>query len=224
MPVFSVESAMVVVDVTVRDGKGKLVDDLKKEDFKIYEDNIPQNIVTFSAENVAIGPAPAVADQGSGNRPAPTSPKPRHGCESGAQSANAPVKKEDLADKRLVILFFDLSSLETENLIRSVDAAHDFIAKQTGPQDLMAIATYSSTLSLVQDFTNDRDLLLKTLKEISSRGIGSKCDGNRDLPANRPMKSLSPTAFSSMSSIPTGACRHWKPWRKCTGNFPNANL
>ncbi len=47
---------MVVVDVTVRDGKGKLVDDLKKEDFKIFEDNSPQNIVTFSAENVAIGP------------------------------------------------------------------------------------------------------------------------------------------------------------------------
>ena len=85
-----------------------------------------------------------------------------------ALNPTAPVKKEDLADKRLVILFFDLSSLETENLIRSVDAAHDFIAKQTGPQDLMAIATYSSTLSLVQDFTNDRDLLLKILKEISS--------------------------------------------------------
>ncbi len=80
----------------------------------------------------------------------------------------APVTKEDLTDKRLVILFFDLSSLETENLIRSVDAARDFIAKQTGPQDLLAIATYSSTLSLVQDFTNDRDLLLKTLKEIAS--------------------------------------------------------
>ena len=42
MPVFSVESAMVVVDVTVRDSKGKLVDDLKKEDFKIFEDNVPQ--------------------------------------------------------------------------------------------------------------------------------------------------------------------------------------
>ena len=39
---------------------------LKKEDFKIYEDNIPQNIVTFSAEKVAIGPAAAVADQESG--------------------------------------------------------------------------------------------------------------------------------------------------------------
>ena len=157
---------MVVVDVTVRDGKGKLIDDLKREDFKIYEDNVPQNIVTFSAENVAIGPAAAGADQGAGKTEASQSkPQPVVNL---ALNPTAPVKKEDLADKRLVILFFDLSSLETENLIRSVDAARDFIAKQTGPQDLMAIATYSSTLSLVQDFTNDRELLLKILKEIAS--------------------------------------------------------
>lgn len=166
MQVFSVESAMVVVDMTVRDGKGKLIDDLKREDFRIYEDNVLQNIVTFSAENVAIGPAAAVADQGAGNTEASQSkPQPVVNL---ALNPTAPVKKEDLADKRLIILFFDLSSLETENLLRSVDAARDFIAKQTGPQDLMAIATYSSTLSLVQDFTNNRELLLKILKEIAS--------------------------------------------------------
>jgi VWFA-related protein len=166
MPVFIVESDMVVVDVTARDGKGKLIDDLKREDFKIFEDNVPQNIVTFSAENVAIGPVGKSADQDTGKTEASQSkPQPVVNL---ALNLTAPVKKEDLVDKRLVILFFDLSSLENENLIRSVDAARDFIAKQTGPQDLMAIATYSSTLSLVQDFTNDRELLLKILKEIAS--------------------------------------------------------
>ena len=168
MPVFSVESGMVVVDVTVRDGKGKLVEDLKKEEFKVFEDNIPQSVVTFSAENVAIGPFAGVAEKAAGQT-VPSHLKPP-AVVNLALNPSAPVNKEDLADKRLVILFFDLSSLETENLVRSVDAAHDFIAKQTGPQDLMAIATYSSTLSLVQDFTNDRDLLLKTLSLISSEG------------------------------------------------------
>jgi VWFA-related protein len=165
MAVFSVESAMVVVDVTVRDGKGTLVDGLKREDFKIYEDNVPQSTVTFSAENVAIGPSSAAKDQGAGQT-STSSPKPQ-AIVNLALNPTAPVKKEDLAGKRLVILFFDLSSLQTENLIRSVDAAHDFITKKTGPQDLLAIATYSSTLSLVQDFTNDRELLLKTLQAIS---------------------------------------------------------
>ena len=166
LPIFSVESTMVVVDVTVRDSKGKLVDDLKKEDFKIFEDNVPQSLVTFSAENVAIGPVSKVANQSAGQPDAAQSQPQK--IVNLALNPNAPVKKEDLEDKRLVILFFDLNSLGNENLIRSVDAARDFITKQTGPQDLMAIATYSSTLSLVQDFTNDREVILKTLNNISS--------------------------------------------------------
>jgi VWFA-related protein len=164
-PTFFVEAAMVVVDVTVRDSKGKLLPDLKKEDFRIFEDNQPQNIVTFAAENVSIGPPPAAAASPEPGKEKSSSPLPVVNL---GLNPNQPVKKEDLSGKRLMILFFDLSSLETEGLIRSVDAANKFVAKQTGLQDLIAIATYSSTLELVQDFTNDRDLLLKTLNSISS--------------------------------------------------------
>ena len=42
-PTFSVEASMVVVDVTVRDRKGDLVENLKKEDFEVYEDNVKQD-------------------------------------------------------------------------------------------------------------------------------------------------------------------------------------
>ena len=167
-PTFQVESDLVVVDVTVRDRKGNLLGDLTKSDFKVYEDNVPQEIVTFSAENVPVGPQPAVvAAPGS-----PETTKPPAPVVNLALNPDQPPKKEDLEGKRLVILFFDLSSLGTEDLIRSVDTAHEFIAKQSGPQDLMAIATYSSALQLVQDFTNDRDVLLKTLDAISSPDSG----------------------------------------------------
>jgi VWFA-related protein len=164
-PTFSVESAMVVVDVTVRDRKGNLMDDLRKEDFRIYEDNVLQDIVTFSAEKVAIGPSPEPAMTEANGKAKPTHPLE---VVNFSLNPNAPVKKETLAGKRLIILFFDLSSLGTEDLIRSVDAARDFVAEQSGPQDLIAIATYSSILSLVQDFTNDRDLLLNILNSLSS--------------------------------------------------------
>jgi Ca-activated chloride channel homolog len=40
----------VVVPVTVKDGGGRLVPDLRKEDFRILEDNIEQKIAYFSAE------------------------------------------------------------------------------------------------------------------------------------------------------------------------------
>jgi VWFA-related protein len=174
MPTFSVQASMVVVDVTVRDRKGKLVGDLQRQNFKIYEDNAPQAIITFSAENVPIGPQPAAAVAEAAPAAAPVStaaPKPDRIVNLGL-NPDKPPQKEDLAGKRLVILFFDLSSLGTEDLQRSVDTAHDFVARQTGPQDLMAVATYSSTLELVQDFTNDRDLLLKTLKGLTSTDSG----------------------------------------------------
>jgi VWFA-related protein len=175
MPVFSVESAMVVVDVTVRDAKGNLIGDLKREDFRIYEDNVAQSVVTFAAEKVAIGPASAAETPAA--VPTTASSKPPAVVNFGL-NPDLPVKKESLVGKRMTILFFDLSSLQTENLIRSVDAARGFIEKQTGPQDLMAVATYSSTLSLVQDFTNDRELLLKTLNALSSTESGEGDSGS----------------------------------------------
>jgi len=164
-PTFAVESSMVVVDVTVRDREGKLVDGLKREDFEVYEDSALQDIVTFSAEKIAIGPAivPAAGDE-KVSAPPPLPPE----IVNLDLNPGGSVQREAMAGKRLIILFYDLSSLGTEDLIRSVDATREFIAEQCGPQDLIAVATYSSILSLVQDFTNDSDLILEILDSLSS--------------------------------------------------------
>jgi VWFA-related protein len=159
-PTFSVEADLVVVDVTVRDRKGNLVPDLTRNEFKIFEDNIPQELVTFAAENVPIGPQPEPA--AAPGDPATT--KPYAPAVNLGLNPDQPPKKEDLQGKRLIILFFDLSSGGQEELMRSVETAHE----QSGPQDLVAIATYSSILQLIQDFTNDHELLIKTLDSISS--------------------------------------------------------
>jgi VWFA-related protein len=173
-PVFKIESDLVVVDVTVRDRKGTLVGDLTRNDFRIFEDNVPQEIVTFALENIPLGPVPAVPPAGA------TVAEPVLGAGMAARAPtinlglnpDVPVKKEELQGKRMIILFFDLSSLGTEDLIRSVDTARDFVTQQAGPQDLVAIATYSTILELIQDLTNDRDVLLSTLNSLSSPESG----------------------------------------------------
>ena len=168
---FQIQSNLVVVDVTVRDRKGKLVGDLTQSDFRVYEDNVPQEIVTFAMENIPIGsvtPVPATLAVGG----IPEPPRPAIPIVNLGLNPNQPVKKEDIQGKRMVILFFDLQSLQTEELIRSIDTAVEFVAKQTGPQDLMAIAAYSSQLELVQDLTNDQALLLKTLKSLAPSDSG----------------------------------------------------
>src|SRR5262245_10286788 len=97
VPTFRTQSNLVVVDVTVRDKKGELVRDLRKEDFTIYEDNVPQEIVNFSLEEIPVVPEqPGAADTAAGNSVVNfnTMLEPER-------------KKAELKDKRLVILFFD---------------------------------------------------------------------------------------------------------------------
>jgi VWFA-related protein len=171
IPTFSVESNLVVVDVIVRDKKGNLIRDLTREDFKAFEDNVPQEIVTFSREDIPVGPAPESSTGG-------FSETTQANIVNLNLNPGQTPKKEDLQGKRLVILFFDLSSLGEEGLIRSVDTARQFIAKETGPQDLLAIATYSSTLELVQDFTNDRQVTLNTLNALYPTDSGESTEAD----------------------------------------------
>src|SRR5712691_2949115 len=44
----------VVVPVTVKDGSGRLVADLRRDEFRIFEDNVEQKIVYFGAEPAPI--------------------------------------------------------------------------------------------------------------------------------------------------------------------------
>lgn len=165
-PIYRLQAGLVVIDVTVRDRQGRLVGDLKKENFTVFEDNIPQEIVTFSLERIPTSVPLTVAEN-------PETP-PRPAIVNLHSVPPAEVKKEDLQGKRLVILFFDLSSLGTEELIRSVESAQTFVAKQATEHDLIAIAVYDTSLQLAQDLTNDREVLLATLKSIHPAEAGDR--------------------------------------------------
>src|SRR4029077_7040224 len=44
----------VIVPVTVKDGAGRLVPDLRRDEFRIFEDNVEQKIVSFRADVIPI--------------------------------------------------------------------------------------------------------------------------------------------------------------------------
>src|SRR5262245_1568005 len=164
-PTFKIQSNLVVVDVTVRDKKGDLVKDLRKEDFALYEDNVLQEIVNFSLEDIPVTPEnPAL-----GTTAAAAAAAPAVNFSAVTEPAR---KKDDLKDKRLVILFFDLSSLTSEDLIRSLTTAEEFVTKKSTAHDLVAVATFSSVLQLIQDFTNDREVLIRTLRQLNPTEAG----------------------------------------------------
>jgi VWFA-related protein len=147
------QTNLVLVDVRVWDKNGMPVRDLEQQDFRILEDGAPQVITSFSLENVE-RLAQATAEGG----PPPT-------IDLAKLPPNVP-PAQVLRDHRLTVIFFDLTSMPADDLMRALRAARDFVQARMTPADLVAIATYASSLRIAQDFTNDRDALAKALQGI----------------------------------------------------------
>jgi VWFA-related protein len=151
---FKAKTEIVLVNVSVRDKTGKLVRDLKPEDFTVKEDGKPQTVNSFDIENTDVVPTMEIPQASVLN--APTAQP-----SVAAATTGAPPFK----DRRLIILFFDLSSMQPEEIDRSVTAARNYIAKQMAPADLVSVLSLGSSLTVNQDFTSNRDDLNKALNE-----------------------------------------------------------
>ena len=57
-------------------------------------------------------------------------------------------------------MFFDLTSMQPEDLERSVDAAQAFLKTKMQPADLVALVSLGDTLNVDQDFTADKNALI----------------------------------------------------------------
>jgi VWFA-related protein len=157
--VFRAESDLVLVNVTVKDNSGKFVPGLKPQDFTILEDNRPQKIVSFDVENVDAVPAVDVAQ-------AKPSPEAVSGRTTPAASAGDLTTQ--FKDRRLIVLFFDLSAMEPDEIDHAVMSATHYLDAQMAPADLVSIVSLGSSLLVNQDFTADRALLKKQLDAFGS--------------------------------------------------------
>ena len=157
-----VQSELVLVNVTVRDKSGHFVQGLKSENFTILEDNKPQKVVSFDVENVDAVPPSDVAQA----KPLPAAPSAATtptAAPDGASKLAAQFK-----DRRLIILFFDLSAMEPDEIDHAVTSAEHYVDAQMAPADLVSIVSLDSSLQVNQDFTTDRALLKKQLEQFSS--------------------------------------------------------
>src|SRR5438552_12083477 len=148
------ETELVLVNVSVRDSNGNFVRDLRKEDFTLLEDGKPQEIVSIDTENsdnVVTAQAPANLI---GTLRAPTNSAP----------AQPPaISESDLRDRRLIVLFFDLTSMQPEEIERAAKSALQYTDKQMAPADLVCVLTLSNSLTVNLDFTADKEQLKTVL-------------------------------------------------------------
>jgi VWFA-related protein len=155
---FRVETELVLVNVTVRDKNGNFVRGLKPQDFTILEDNKPQKVISFDIENID---AVATQDVAQAN-PLPASPTQAEN--SPGSTTPAASTADQFKDRRLIVLFFDLSAMEPDEIDRAITSAERYVDKQMAPADLVSIVSLGSSLLVNQDFTSDRDLLRKQLQ------------------------------------------------------------
>jgi VWFA-related protein len=150
--VLKTESDLVLTNVVVRDAKtGQVVTGLKQSDFTILENGKSQQISSFDFESVDMAQ--------------PLNEATISGLASAARSKNAVgnARAEDLRNHRLIVLFFDLTSMQPEDLDRSVDAARTFLKTKMQPADLVALVSLDTELKVDQDFTSDRDKLAEEI-------------------------------------------------------------
>src|SRR5262249_12177094 len=153
-----VTSDLVLTNVVVRDKQGNLVRGLNQDAFSIFEDGKQQRISSFDFENVD-----ALAKAGSA--------RPTVSGMTGQMKiigTNAPVNKEDLKNHRLIVLFFDFSAMESDDIDRAVSAAQKYVDKEMAPADLVAVISLASSMRVDQDFTNDKTRLATVLRGYTS--------------------------------------------------------
>ena len=149
MPTFSTTANVVVVDVTVTSRDGKPIANLTKNDFLVYEDGKLQTLQGCELQKLdtkPLEPIAAAQDSASSRGAQSRSRRARAGAET-------PPQKPELRDHRLIVMLFDISTMQPQEQIRSVDAAIKFLGTQMTSSDLVSIMTFGSELKTVLDFT-----------------------------------------------------------------------
>jgi len=161
---FVSDTKLVVVNVAVKDKAGRPAMNLTKEDFLIFEDNTPQKLAVFDIQEISAEPI----------APLSTAARP------GTLEERAPIAvsrdPKRFQDKRLIALFFDLTSMQPADQLRARDAAIKFVETQLTAADLVSVMTFSTKLTVAVEFTDDREALVSALRQIALGG-GSELAG-----------------------------------------------
>jgi VWFA-related protein len=158
---FSTKVNLVMVPVVVRDGKGKAIGTLQKEDFQLFDKGKPQVISRFSLEKAGESAIPAeVATDGAAT-----------GKSENSTAPGAPIAQ------RFVAYLFDDVHTNTADLIQARNAADRHLTETLDPAARAAIFTTSGQGNV--DFTDDRaklhEALLKLMARPTAIAGGSDC-------------------------------------------------
>jgi VWFA-related protein len=160
-------SDVVRMDVEVTDKSGKPIKGLKGDQFTITDDGKPQKISIFYYSDIEKVETAGEVNQTPVVIPVDTPVR---------AAAPAEAMGDQTRDRRMMVLFFDLTSMQTDDIQRAHDAAEKFVKQQMSPADLVAIVTFGARISVLVNFTNDRAALRKGIAQLVPGALSSLGD------------------------------------------------
>lgn len=141
-PVYRSGTSLVEVDAIVRDSRGRFVADLAREEFEIYENGVPQKIVTHALIQPAAAP---------GSLRTETAPP------AGAAPSSA-----TRAIPRVFVLMFDDAHMQPGAFKRLKDAAVQFLQRNFGEGDVGGVVVGGAMAG--NRLTTSRETLLEAVR------------------------------------------------------------
>jgi VWFA-related protein len=194
-PIFRASTRLIVQTITVKDRSGNTIEGLTAKDLIVTEDGEPQDIAFVEYQQLDAAPAaapPATVATTPPAQTAPPAPAARPAAPAGAVAANAvapPVQPgfaprtpgdERFRNRRLLILYFDLTATPPPDQIRAYDAALKYVDAHMQPADLVAIMTFGGgAVRIKQDFTDSKATLREVIY-VLIYGKDEDGDGLRD--------------------------------------------
>ena len=173
-PTFRAAVRLVVQTVTVKDKDGRPVEGLTINDFAVTEDGEPQTVSFAEFQRLPTIPEGGEATASSEPAPVTQTPAPRPPAPTAiASTADIQIATSAPGDiryrnRRLLVFYFDLTSMPSQDVLRAYNAARKFVTTQMTPADLVAVMAFQSGgVRVKQDFTDDKELLLGVVEAIA---------------------------------------------------------
>jgi VWFA-related protein len=185
LPTFRTNTQLVLTTVVVRDKDGNAIEGLAAKDFVVTEDGEPQDIAFVEYQRLADeAPLPPLSSLQSAA--SPSAAAAAAGSASDLPSlvqgtiGVPPAGDARFHNRRLIMLFFDLSEPPGPSQERMFAGALTYLDHQMTPADLIAILTYSGgAVRVKQDFTDDRATLAGVI-DVLANGEDKDGDGQPD--------------------------------------------
>jgi VWFA-related protein len=151
------ETRLVQLNVVVQNGKGHLVEDLKKEDFTLLDNGKPQDIALFSSEPATPSASSTGTRTGTSDTKSDLAPN-----EFGNRLYHA-----EQAPGNVTVLLFDALNTSFSDQAYARTQILGFL-RQLQSQDHVAIYLLTTRLMVVNEFTQDSNSLLQAVERFQA--------------------------------------------------------